>query len=114
MRSKLAASTSIYWDSVDSSIGSSGSAGSRNYVDPWDLENYAYIRRHSIAANVPDAPQPIYQTARSAKNRQHSPYESDYWLVSFSLNVFNFVSIRIIYVQKMLDFTKVGKMCYPT
>ncbi|XP_008216319.1 uncharacterized protein LOC100678925 [Nasonia vitripennis] len=87
MRSKMssrAASSSIYWDSVESSgSGSSGSAGSRNYVDPWDLENYAYLRRHSIAAAsvAGCTPQPIYQTNTRYGSRisHHSPLESDYW-----------------------------------
>uniref|UniRef100_A0ABD2XBH8 Uncharacterized protein n=1 Tax=Trichogramma kaykai TaxID=54128 RepID=A0ABD2XBH8_9HYME len=91
MRSKLA---SIYWpDSVDSSIGSSGSAGSssgnangsRNYVDPWDLENYAYIRRHSVALPPPPPEeeiiqqQPIYQTTRRrrAGSRYTGPSDTD-------------------------------------
>ncbi|CAB0038136.1 unnamed protein product [Trichogramma brassicae] len=89
MRSKLA---SIYWpDSVDSSIGSSGSAGSssgnangsRNYVDPWDLENYAYIRRHSVALPPPPEEiiqqQPIYQTTRRrrAGSRYAGPSDTD-------------------------------------
>ncbi|XP_011500296.1 PREDICTED: uncharacterized protein LOC105364131 [Ceratosolen solmsi marchali] len=78
------ASTSIYWESVDSSGGSSGS-GSRNYVDPWDLENYAYLRRHSIAVA---SPQPVYQASRnhgySGRLSNHSPLleSDDYWYAS--------------------------------
>lgn len=47
---------SIYWSAIDtfssnvtdvtrSSSRQSFSAHSRNYIDPWDLENYAYIQR---------------------------------------------------------------------
>lgn len=39
---------SIYWDSVDSQQSSASSGDHRNYVDPWDLENYAYLRRRSV------------------------------------------------------------------
>ncbi|XP_043269629.1 uncharacterized protein [Venturia canescens] len=59
----MPAASSIYWDSVDSqrsSGGSSGDGSSRHYVDPWDLENYAYLRRHSIAA-PPQHPNPPQQ-----------------------------------------------------
>ncbi|XP_014213131.1 uncharacterized protein LOC106642780 [Copidosoma floridanum] len=86
MRSKMRgpavpapASSSIYWASVDSSGGSAGSssggASSRNYVDPWDLENYAYLRRHSVAAAC--TPQPIYQSSRLSHHS--SAVEPDYW-----------------------------------
>lgn len=62
---KMPTESSIYWDSVGSqrstSAGSSGDAyssgsASRNYVDPWDLENYAYLRRHSVAGLTQQAP----------------------------------------------------------
>lgn len=38
----------LYWNSVDfgSEEESIPDASLRNYVDPWDLENYAYIREH--------------------------------------------------------------------
>ena len=93
MRSKLrstpapAAASSIYWDSVDSSgSGGSSGTGSRNYVDPWDLENYAYLRRHSVAAAATTTTQPIYGThSRSvygtSRMSRHSPVEPDYWSV---------------------------------
>ncbi|KAJ8669043.1 hypothetical protein QAD02_000302, partial [Eretmocerus hayati] len=87
-----AANSSIYWDSVDSSAGSSSAdSGSRNYVDPWDLENYAYIRRHSIATAAAIEPQPIYHHQRSSSSNHHhrqhkssrmshhSHVEPDYW-----------------------------------
>ncbi|XP_058802053.1 uncharacterized protein LOC131670460 isoform X2 [Phymastichus coffea] len=85
MRSKPSAS-SIYWDSYESGSGSSGSAASRNYVDPWDLENYAYLRRHSVAASAAGtSPRPLSQpTIRAgddygSRSSYHSPVESDYW-----------------------------------
>lgn len=51
----------IYWDSVDFesedysdfSNNNSPNAKSRKYVDPWDLENYAYMRKH-LESSTPD------------------------------------------------------------
>lgn len=52
---------SIYWSAIDtfsnvtdvtrSSSRQSISAHSRNYIDPWDLENYAYIQRYCFYAH---------------------------------------------------------------
>lgn len=83
----MPAASSIYWNSVDSqrsSGGSSGDAGSsRRYIDPWDLENYAYLRRHSIAT----APQKLRQQppqrtsySRVSHHRRSEP-EPEYWYV---------------------------------
>ncbi|XP_051157668.1 uncharacterized protein LOC127279389 [Leptopilina boulardi] len=78
------ASTSIYWNSIDSqrssgdSSGDTNSGSGRHYVDPWDLENYAYLRRHSV-------PTPVYQSQpRSGYSRlsHNSRVESDYWYTS--------------------------------
>ncbi|XP_054009447.1 uncharacterized protein LOC128892861 [Hylaeus anthracinus] len=84
-----AAESSIYWDSMGSqrstSGGSSGDAcssgsASRHYVDPWDLENYAYLRRHSVAGLTQQASRhhrrPAHRLSREA--RAHS----DYWYSS--------------------------------
>ncbi|XP_015181892.1 PREDICTED: uncharacterized protein LOC107069249 [Polistes dominula] len=64
--------SSIYWNSFDSqkitSGGSSNNNSDRHYVDPWDLENYAYLKRYSI--NVP--------TQRYQQERRTS-YQSEYW-----------------------------------
>lgn len=86
---KMPAESSIYWDSVGSqhsaSVGSSGDAcssgsASRHYVDPWDLENYAYLRRHSVAGLAQQAPRhhrrPAYRLSQEA--RAHSEY---WWVV---------------------------------
>ncbi|XP_076160061.1 uncharacterized protein LOC143143074 isoform X2 [Ptiloglossa arizonensis] len=82
---KMPADSSIYWDSVGSqrstSGGSSGDAcssgsASRHYVDPWDLENYAYLRRHSVAGLTQQASRhhrrPAYRL--SQETRAHSEY----------------------------------------
>lgn len=75
----MPAASSIYWNSIDSQRSSGESSGSgRNYVDPWDLENYAYLRRHSV-------PTPVYQSqSRYGHSRlsRHSRVESDYWYTS--------------------------------
>lgn len=45
---------SIYWSAIDTfsnvtdptrSVSRQSLSASRNYIDPWDLENYAYIQR---------------------------------------------------------------------
>lgn len=67
----MPAASSIYWDSVDSQRSSGASSGSsRHYVDPWDLENYAYLRRHSIAA-PPQHSTPAQQQQRPHQQHSH-------------------------------------------
>lgn len=63
--------SSIYWNSFDSQRTTSGGSSNnsdRHYVDPWDLENYAYLRRYSI--NVP--------TLRYQQDRR-TCCQSEYW-----------------------------------
>ncbi|XP_033196657.2 uncharacterized protein LOC117242479 [Bombus vosnesenskii] len=82
--------SSIYWDSIGSqrstSVGSSGDAyssgsASRHYVDPWDLENYVYLRRHSVANLAQQMPlhhrRPTYRLSQEA-----TPAQSEYWYSS--------------------------------
>nr|XP_031827525.1 uncharacterized protein LOC116424705 isoform X2 [Nomia melanderi] len=86
---RMPAESSIYWDSVGSqrstSGGSSGDAcssgsASRHYVDPWDLENYAYLRRHSVAGLTQQAPR---HQRRSAYHLSHETRaQSEYWYSS--------------------------------
>ncbi|XP_011309091.1 uncharacterized protein [Fopius arisanus] len=79
----MPAASSIYWDSVDSqrSSGSSADAGSsRQYVDPWDLENYAYLRRHSVSSS-PQMYQPPRTTCSRFTTRKAEP-EPEYWYSS--------------------------------
>ncbi|XP_029163933.1 uncharacterized protein LOC114935294 [Nylanderia fulva] len=79
----MPAESSIYWSTVDSRNSTSGSSGSdvggRHYVDPWDLENYAYLRRHSVA-EVPR------RTRRPPTNEERSSRDvrtySEYWYAS--------------------------------
>ncbi|XP_077302932.1 uncharacterized protein LOC143923231 isoform X2 [Arctopsyche grandis] len=54
--------TSSYWTSMDfgseeEDVVTSKSPSSRVYVDPWDLENYAFMRRHLEETPVPSTPQ---------------------------------------------------------
>ncbi|XP_012282438.1 uncharacterized protein LOC105700825 [Orussus abietinus] len=75
----MPAASSIYWDSVDSqrSSGSSADASGsgRHYVDPWDLENYAYLRRHSVATPVQSTPvAPRHRHRPSLSARTESEY----------------------------------------
>lgn len=63
--------SSIYWNSFDSHktlSGGSSNNSDRHYVDPWDLENYAYLRRYSV--NVP--------TLRYQQDRR-TCCQSEYW-----------------------------------
>ncbi|XP_078041688.1 uncharacterized protein LOC144472455 isoform X1 [Augochlora pura] len=89
---RMPAESSIYWDSVGSqrstSGGSSGDAcssgsASRHYVDPWDLENYAYLRRHSVAGPTQQAPSPRRNHRRPAHHLSHEARaQSEYWYSS--------------------------------
>ncbi|XP_035738338.1 uncharacterized protein LOC118448761 [Vespa mandarinia] len=63
--------SSIYWNSFDSQRTTSGENSNnsdRHYIDPWDLENYVYLRRYSI--NVP--------TLRYQQDRR-TCCQSEYW-----------------------------------
>ena len=49
----------IYWNSID--FGSEeesvhDSPSMKHYVDPWDLENYAYIREHLDSVDISSDP----------------------------------------------------------
>ncbi|XP_043262076.1 uncharacterized protein LOC122402938 [Colletes gigas] len=85
----MPAESSIYWDSVGSqrstSGGSSGDAcssgsASRHYVDPWDLENYAYLRRHSVAGITQQAPR--HHRRPTHRLPQEARAHSEYWYSS--------------------------------
>ncbi|XP_017882805.2 uncharacterized protein LOC108626578, partial [Ceratina calcarata] len=80
--------SSIYWDSVGSQRSTSGSSGecssgsaSRHYVDPWDLENYAYLRRHSVSGLTQPASSSRHHRRHPGYHRvsQDSRAHSDYW-----------------------------------
>ncbi|XP_011861528.1 PREDICTED: uncharacterized protein LOC105558443 [Vollenhovia emeryi] len=80
----MPAESSIYWNSADSrrsTPGSFGSTGGRHYVDPWDLENYAYLRRQSVADVSHRAQRPSTQerSLRNARTR------SEYWYALSSM-----------------------------
>ncbi|XP_043515684.1 uncharacterized protein LOC122531659 [Frieseomelitta varia] len=86
---RMPAESSIYWDSVGSqrstSVGSSGDAcssgsASRHYVDPWDLENYAYLRRHSVAGLAQQASR--HHRRSTYRFHQEARAHSEYWYSS--------------------------------
>ncbi|KAK1123645.1 hypothetical protein K0M31_008344 [Melipona bicolor] len=86
---RMPVESSIYWDSVGSqrstSVGSSGDAcssgsASRHYVDPWDLENYAYLRRHSVVGLAQQAPR--HHRRSAYKLYQEARAHSEYWYSS--------------------------------
>jgi hypothetical protein len=76
----MPAESSIYWSSVDSrrstASGSYGSSGGRHYIDPWDMENYAYLRRHSVADVPRRTPRRPTTQERSFRNTRT---RSEYW-----------------------------------
>lgn len=73
----MPAESSIYWSSADSRRSTSGSfrSGGRHYVDPWDLENYAYLRRHSIA----DVSHRTRRPSTQERSLRDARARSDYW-----------------------------------
>ncbi|XP_006610380.1 uncharacterized protein LOC102672137 [Apis dorsata] len=84
---KMPTESSIYWDSIGSqhsiSVGSSGdgcssASASRHYVDPWDLENYAYLRRHSVAGVAQQVP-PRHRRRSAYRLSQDARAHSEYW-----------------------------------
>lgn len=74
----MPAASSIYWNSIDSQRSSSSgdASNARQYVDPWDLENYAYLRRHSVTA--PTHKYQVPQTSYSRVSQRREP-EHEYW-----------------------------------
>lgn len=92
----MPAASSIYWNSQDSQRSSSGegseprsssssSGDRRRYVDPWDLENYAYLRRRQNQLIT----LPRTDDAQIARNltpntiRNESSSDSYYWSVFY-------------------------------
>ncbi|KAH0552584.1 uncharacterized protein LOC123270211 [Cotesia glomerata] len=74
----MPAASSIYWNSIDSQRSSSSgdASNARQYVDPWDLENYAYLRRHTVTA--PTHKYQVPQTSYSRMSQRREP-EHEYW-----------------------------------
>ncbi|XP_033208907.1 uncharacterized protein LOC117167814 [Belonocnema kinseyi] len=69
--------SSIYWNSVDSQRSSGDSSGDiRNYVDPWDLENHAYLQQHGLATPIYESHQPRTGPSRLSHRSRTEP---DYW-----------------------------------
>ncbi|XP_066995525.2 uncharacterized protein [Anabrus simplex] len=66
--------TRVYNDSSHSSSNSS----SRNYIDPWDLENYAYMKRHLTDGSEYMTSTPALESSQSdfyyVPHYQDSPY----------------------------------------
>lgn len=46
----------LYWNSIDFGSEESIPQMQKNYVDPWDLENYAYIRQHLDSLDLSSDP----------------------------------------------------------
>lgn len=46
----------LYWNSIDFSSEESIPQLQKDYIDPWDLENYAYIRQHLDSLDLSSDP----------------------------------------------------------
>lgn len=46
----------LYWNSIDFSSEESIPQLQKDYIDPWDLENYAYIRQHLDSIDLSSDP----------------------------------------------------------
>ncbi|XP_046745364.1 uncharacterized protein LOC124410790 [Diprion similis] len=84
----MPAASSIYFNSEDSQRSSadgsepssSSSGGRRRYIDPWDLENYAYLRRRQIEIVLPRSSDPEgIQKANLTRQVNESGSDSYYW-----------------------------------
>jgi hypothetical protein len=87
---RMPVESSIYWDSVGSqrstSVGSSGDAyssakASRHYVDPWDMENYVYLCRHSAAGLAQQRQRYQQQTTCRISEEATSARSENWWVV---------------------------------
>lgn len=66
----------LYWNPVDvDSEGSTDYPSREPYVDPWDLENYAYIREHLDSMELSSNPSaPSRSSGEFAEANSHSFY----------------------------------------
>lgn len=71
--------SSIYWDSMEfdseGTLSTKNSSNPRNYVDPWDLENYAYIRKRMEPQVTSSSPNPAGDQLDSSV--YYTPFEKD-------------------------------------
>lgn len=49
----------LYWNSIDFSSEESIPQLQKDYIDPWDLENYAYIRQHLDSLDLSSDPSSV-------------------------------------------------------
>ncbi|RZC39880.1 uncharacterized protein BDFB_004140 [Asbolus verrucosus] len=71
----------LYWNSID--FGSEESLHEpslKHYVDPWDLENYAYIREHLDSIDLDSDPSSSndFATEATSSSFRYAPVEQNY------------------------------------
>lgn len=55
----------LYWNSIDFGSEESIPQTQKHYVDPWDLENYAYIRQHLDSLDLSSDPSSLEEPTDS-------------------------------------------------
>lgn len=55
----------LYWNSIDFSSEESIPQLQKEYIDPWDLENYAYIRQHLDSLDLSSDPSSLEEPTDS-------------------------------------------------
>lgn len=69
---------SLYWNSMDfdseGTLSTKNSSSPRNYIDPWDLENYDYIRKRMDPKDFSSSPSPAGEPL-DASFYYTTPYE---------------------------------------
>lgn len=79
---EVANNSSIYWNSMDFdsegtlSTKNSSTSTPRKYVDPWDLENYAYIRKRLDSHNMSSTPSAAGEPQEASF--YYTPFDKDY------------------------------------
>lgn len=72
--------SSIYWNSMEfdseGTLSDKNSSNPRNYVDPWDLENYAYIRKR-LDPQMIEPPMPGFENGPLDTSLYYTPYERE-------------------------------------
>lgn len=64
----------LYWNSIDFSSEESIPQLQKDYIDPWDLENYAYIRQHLDSLDLSSDPSSLEEpTDSNSSSFYYSP-----------------------------------------
>lgn len=63
----------LYWNSIDFSSEESIPQLQKDYIDPWDLENYAYIRQHLDSLDLSSDPSSLEEPSDSNSSFYYLP-----------------------------------------